>query len=188
MGNDLLIHRLRTSSINKGPVLTVHCASFIGNSEAGFGTANADQHRARRKAMSKFFSQSAISSLEGSVNQCVQRLCERVSEHRDANILVNLSNAFRCLASDVVSQYCLPQGLHNLDSEDFADSYNRRARTISHMAVWNRHLGFVIPLFLKTPRWILMKMATKGGVQALDYQAVRRLFVSHHDCLLSWTS
>jgi hypothetical protein len=174
VGHDLLQWR---------PIFTVHCASFIGSSEAGFGTANADQHRARRKAMSRFFSQTAISSLEESVNQCVQRLGERVAEHRDTNIPVNLSNAFPCLAGDVVSQYSVPQGLHNLDSEDFADSYNRKSRTISHIAVWNRHLGFVIPLFLKTPRWMVVKMATKAGVQAFDFQAVRGASFSHPSCL-----
>jgi hypothetical protein len=115
------------------------------------------------------------------------QLCERVKEHRDAIIPVNLSNAFRCLAGDIVSQYSLPQGLHNLDSEDFADSYNRQSRSISHIAVWNRHLSFAIPLFLKTPRWMVVKMATKGGVQAFDFQAVRRPGFSHVGHLLHGT-
>ena len=96
----------------------------VGSQDAGFGTASADLHRARRKAISRFFSQSAISSLEESVDKCVKRLCERVKDHRDACIPVNVSNAFRCLASDVITQYRLPQGLHLLDSEDFAESYN----------------------------------------------------------------
>jgi hypothetical protein len=137
--------------------------------------------------MSRFFSQTVISSLEVSVNQWVQRLCGQASEHRDANVPVNLSNAFRRVAGDVVSQYSLPQGLHNLDSEDFADSYNCQSRTISHIAIWNRHLGFVISLFLTMPRWMVVKMATKDGVQAFDVQAVRRFFVSRLDYLLLWT-
>ena len=37
---------------------------------------------------------------------------------------VNLSNGYRCLAGDIVSQYGLPEGLHNLDSIDCADEYN----------------------------------------------------------------
>jgi hypothetical protein len=162
----------------------VVCSRFIGNSDAGFGTANPDLHRARRKAMSRFFSQSAVLSLEESVKKCVQRFCERVMEHRVAKIPVNLSNAFRCLAGDVVSQYSLPEGLHNLDSKDFADSYNRQSRSISHIAVWNRHLGFVIPLFLNTPRWMVEKMATQGGLQAFDFQAVGRSCLSPPDRLL----
>jgi hypothetical protein len=131
--------------------------------------------------MSRFFSQSAISNLEESVNACVQRLCERVKEHRDANSPVNLSNAFRYLAGDVVTQYSLPQGLHNLDSIDFADSYNRQSRSLSYVGVWHRHLGFVIPLFLKTPRWMVEKFANEGGLQAFDFQAVSTPLSLSHD-------
>jgi hypothetical protein len=151
--------------------LHVACIRFIGNPDAAFGTTNAKLHAARRKAMSRFFSQSAILSLEDSVNQCVQRLCERVKEHQDAKIPVNLSNAYRCLAGDIVSQYSLPEGLHHLDSIDFADEYNRQARSISYIAVWNRFLGFIIPLFLRAPRWMVAKISTPGALQAFDFQA-----------------
>jgi hypothetical protein len=169
----------------KAPPFTVVCSRFIGSSDAGFGTANADLHRARRKAMSRFFSQSAVSSLEASVTKCVQRLCERVTEHRVAKIPVNLSNAFRCLSGDVVSQYSLPEGLHNLDLQDLAEPYTRQSRSISYIAVWNRHLGFVIPLFRKMPKWMVEKLATKGGLQAFDFQAVGRPRPSPPDRLLN---
>lgn len=161
----------------------VACIRFIGYSDAAFGTSNAKQHAARRKAMSRFFSQSAILSLEDSVNQCVQRLCERVKEHQHAKIPVNLSNAYRCLAGDIVSQYSLPEGLHNLDSVDFADEYDRRARSISYIAVWHRFLGFIIPLFLRAPRWLVAKISTQGALQAFDFQAVSTTFspIRHAD-------
>lgn len=155
----------------------VACIRFIGYSDAAFGTSNAKQHAARRKAMSRFFSQSAILSLEDSVNQCVQRLCERVKEHQHAKVPVNLSNAYRCLAGDIVSQYSLPEGLHNLDSVDFAVEYDRRARSISYIAVWHRFLGFIIPLFLRAPRWLVAKISTKGALQAFDFQAVSTTFL-----------
>lgn len=152
--------------------LHMACIRFIGYSDAAFGTSNAKQHAARRKAMSKFFSPSAILSLEDSVNHCAQRLCERVREYKDARIPINLSNAYRCLASDIVSQYSLPEGLHYLDSIDFAEEYDRRARSISYIAVWNRFLGFIIPLLLRAPRWVVAKISTKGALQAFDFQAV----------------
>jgi hypothetical protein len=156
--------------------LHVACIRFIGNSDAAFGTSNAKQHAARRKAMSRFFSQSAILSLEGAVNQCVQRLCERVKEHQDAKIPINLSNGYRCLAGDIVSQYSLPEGRHSLDSIDFANEYNRQARSISYIAVWHRFFGFIIPLFLRAPRWIVAKISTQGALRAFDFQAVSTTF------------
>src|ERR1700722_1948744 len=156
--------------------LHVACIRFIGNPDAAFGTTNVKQHAARRKAMSRFFSQSAILGLEDSVNQCVRRLCERVKGHQDAKIPVNLSNAYRCLASDIVSQYSLPEGLHNLDSIDFADEYSRQSRSISYIAVWHRFLGFIIPIFRRAPRWVVAKISTKSALQAFDWQAVSATF------------
>ena len=157
------------------------CIRFVGYSDAAFGTSNAKQHAARRKAMSRFFSQSAILGLENSVNQCVQQLCERVKGHQDAKIPVNLSNAYRCLASDIVSQYSLPEGLHKLDSIDFADEYNRQSRSISYIAVWHRFLGFIIPLFRRAPRWLVAKISTQSALQAFDFQAVSTTFSPSRD-------
>ena len=77
--------------------------SFTASKDAGFGTANVDLHRARRKAMSRFFAASAISDLESSSREKVSKLCQRLRELRDESKPVNLSNAFRCLAADSVT-------------------------------------------------------------------------------------
>jgi hypothetical protein len=77
--------------------------AFIGSQDAGFGTANAELHRARRKAMSRFFAASAISKLESSSVQMVSKLCARLAALRAEGKPVNLSNAFRCLAADSVT-------------------------------------------------------------------------------------
>ena len=145
---------------------------FAGAPNASFGTANADLHRMRRKALSRFFSPSAIANIEESVNRCVQRLCERFREHAGTDVPVVCSNAYRCFAGDVVSQYCLPEGLNLLDSADFAADYNKQARTLSYVGLWNRYFDWIIPLFLKAPRWLVEKTATSGAVQAFDFQSV----------------
>jgi cytochrome P450 len=77
--------------------------AFVGSKDAGFGTANADLHRARRKAMSRFFAASAISKLESSSVEMVSKLCQRLTAMREEGKPINLSNAFRCLAADSVT-------------------------------------------------------------------------------------
>jgi cytochrome P450 len=76
---------------------------FIASSSAGFGTADFDVHRSRRKAMSRFFASSAISKLESSSCEKVLQLCQRLRDMREVGKPVNLSNAFRCLAADSVT-------------------------------------------------------------------------------------
>ena len=77
--------------------------AFIASKDAGFGTANVDLHRARRKAMGRFFAASAISKLESSSIEKVSKLCQRLKDLRKEGRPVNLSNAFRCLAADSVT-------------------------------------------------------------------------------------
>lgn len=148
--------------------------AFVASQDAGFGTSNADLHRARRKAMSRFFSFSAIARLELSSREKVLKLCERLQDIRDNGKLVNLSNAFRCLAADSVTSYCMPKGFNLLDSIDFADDYNRQARTFSYIAVWHRHIPIIIPLFMRMPRWFVQATSTEGGLLSFDFQTVGR--------------
>lgn len=157
-----------TSRLDKDPWYY----AFVASQDAGFGTANVDLHRARRKAMSRFFATSAISNLESSSREKVAKLCRRLDEMRKEGKPVNLSNAFRCLAADSVTDYCMPRGFDLLDSIDFADDYNRQARTISYIAVWHRHIPIIIPLFMKMPKWFVDMTSTEGGKMAFEFQAV----------------
>ncbi|KAL2424353.1 Cytochrome P450 monooxygenase [Exophiala dermatitidis] len=156
-----------TSRVDKDPWYY----AFVGSQDAGFGTANVDLHRARRKAMSRFFATSAISNLESSSRQKVAKLCQRLEEMRKEGKPVNLSNAFRCLAADSVTDYCMPRGFNLLDSIDFAEDYNRQARTISYIAVWHRHIPIIIPLFMRMPKWLVDATATEGGRKTFEFQA-----------------
>ncbi|KAL2424332.1 Cytochrome P450 monooxygenase [Exophiala dermatitidis] len=156
-----------TSRVDKDPWYY----AFVGSQDAGFGTANVDLHRMRRKAMSRFFATSAISNLESSSRQKVAKLCQRLEEMRKGGKPVNLSNAFRCLAADSVTDYCMPRGFDLLDSIDFAEDYNRQARTISYIAVWHRHIPIIIPLFMRMPKWLVDMTATEGGRKTFEFQA-----------------
>jgi len=122
--------------------------------------------------MSRFFAPSAISNLESSSREKVLKLCGRLQAMRAEGKPVNLSNAFRCLAADSVTNYCMPEGFNLLDSVDFADDYNRQARTISYIAVWHRHIPIIIPLFMRTPRWFVKATSTEGALMAFDFQTV----------------
>ena len=124
--------------------------------------------------MSRFFSSSAIASLESSSREKVLKLCQRLHDVRNNGKLVNLSNAFRCLAADSVTNYCMPKGFNLLDSIDFADDYNRQARTISYIAVWHRHIPIIIPIFMRMPRWFVKMSSTEGGLLSFDFQTVRK--------------
>ena len=132
--------------------------NFVAAPDAGFGTASHDLHRPRRGAMAKYFSMSNVIRLEPLIKKCVTKLCSRIEEHRKGATKVDLSNAYRCLATDVITEYALPGSRLMLESPDFAASYNRVLKDFSHIATWHRHIPIILPLLLAVPRWITARM------------------------------
>jgi len=145
---------------------------FVGTLDASFGTSSYSQHRQRRKAFNRFFSLSAILDHEKQVRKCVLQLCARLEEHRQTNKPILLGSLFRALATDVVSQYVLPEGFDLLNERDFGKDYNNVNRKLSGVAAYNRHFPFVIPTVMMLPTWLVKLTATPGMLRMLDFQSV----------------
>lgn len=144
---------------------------FVGTSDASFGTSSHSQHRLRGKAFNRFFSQSAIVDLEKPVCNSVLQLCARLEAFQQTNRPVMLGTVFRSLATDVVSQYVLPEGFNLLEARDFGEDYHDVNRKLSGIAVFNHHFPFIIPTVMMLPTWLVKLTATPGMVQMLDFQS-----------------
>jgi cytochrome P450 len=141
---------------------------FINRPQASFGTIDSDLHRLRRGSLSKFFSSASISKIEPLLMNRVGLLCRRLEEHRQEKKPVTLSDAFRCLATDIVTEYAVPQAPTMLEYENFGAEFARFMRDMSHLAVWNRHFPFIIPLFELIPRPVVAKMDPGPGLAMFD--------------------
>ncbi|KAM5433665.1 hypothetical protein McanMca71_003350 [Microsporum canis] len=138
---------------------------------ATVGTVSWRLHRVRRGSMAKFFSKANISALEPQVMAVVRRLCGRIEEHRISNKVVDISNAYRCFATDVITNYAAPQTIDFVSIPDFAAAYNRVLRDFSYIMHWHRHFPFVFPLLAAIPRWLISMVDSSGATLAvLDNQ------------------
>ena len=146
--------------------------NFAASPTAGFSTASCELHRIRRGALAQYFSMSNVARLEPLIQSCVTRLCSRLEEHRKEGTVVDLSSAYRCLASDVIMEYALPHSRRLLDSSDFAASYHRVVRSLGRTGLWNRHFPFIIPLFRAIPRYIIAKLDPGPALSLADFQIV----------------
>lgn len=145
----------------------------FGSNGAAVGTASADLHRARRGAMAKFFSAANVAKLEPKVLARVQKLCDRIEEHRKEGKVIDISNAYRCLATDVISDYAAPHTRDFLGTPDFSASFNRVLRDFSELMLWHRHFPIVFPVMTSIPRSVIAKMDPTGAnVAVIDNQAV----------------
>ncbi|KAG4434267.1 hypothetical protein IFR05_010257 [Cadophora sp. M221] len=141
---------------------------FVGSSDAAFGTADHDLHRVRRKAQQGYFTQEAVANFDGQLKSICNKLQSRLEEFKGTGQPVNLSNAFRSLATDVVTEYCFHKSYDLLDEPDFAASFQRAIRDFPEIGTWHRHFGLILDIFAAMPRW-LVAFIDPAGVSVLDF-------------------
>ncbi|CAD6587386.1 MAG: hypothetical protein ASARMPREDX12_002831 [Alectoria sarmentosa] len=144
--------------------------NFVAAPDAGFGTISHNLHRARRAAMAKYFSTANVTRLEPLIQKCVSKLISRLEEHRLGGKVADLSNAYRCLATDVITEYALPRSRLMLDSPDFAAGYNHVLRDFTNIATWHRHIPIIFPIFNAIPKWIIARIDPGPSLAVIDNQ------------------
>ena len=150
--------------------------NFVASPLSGALTTSHELHRTRRAAMARYFSTANVTSLEPLIQSCVSKLISRLDEHRLQGKVVDLSNAYRCIATDVITEYALPRSRLMLDTSDFAASYNRVLRNFANIATWHRHIPVIFPIFDAMPRWAIAKMDPGPSLAVFDNQKVGRIF------------
>ncbi|KIW07999.1 uncharacterized protein PV09_00945 [Verruconis gallopava] len=83
----------------------------------GFATADHDHHRLRRGAVNRFFSKASITNLNPTIHDLTQRLCNKLLERSPEPF--DITNAYSCFTTDVVTFYCFGQKKGFLDQDDF---------------------------------------------------------------------
>lgn len=150
--------------------------NFVAAPLSGALTTSHELHRTRRAAMAKYFSTANVTRLEPLIQSCVSKLISRLDEHRLQGKVVDLSNAYRCIATDVITEYALPRSRLMLDSPDFAAGYNRVLRDFANIATWHRHIPIIFPIFNAIPRSVIAKMDPGPSLAVYDNQKVGHLF------------
>jgi len=121
----------------------------FGVDSASVSTVSADLHRLRRGAMAQFFSKANVAKLEPRVLARVQQLCNRIQKLKIEGKPVDISNAYRCLTTDITTDYAVPNTRNFLDHPNFAAVFNRVVRDTAGIINWNRHIPFLYPLMVR---------------------------------------
>lgn len=111
-------------------------SSSSSTSQAAVGTTDHDLHRLRRSALNPFFSKRSVARLEPVIQANVDRLCQRLADSSGTGQPVNLSDAFTCLAADVIGSYAFGQSYGFLETPDFHPGW-RRLMTVRTPSVWS---------------------------------------------------
>ncbi|KAG8163184.1 hypothetical protein KVR01_007662 [Diaporthe batatas] len=93
-----------------------------GTPDSMVTTVDHDIHRRRRNAVSAFFSNKSIRSMEPVLQKYLAQFCRRLSEQRPDKP-VELHNMFRALTNDFITTYAFGQSVGLLNEVDFGRSY-----------------------------------------------------------------
>jgi hypothetical protein len=157
------------SSLEKDPFFY----GGFGINTASVTTVSPETHKLRRGAIAQFFSKANVAKLEPRVLARVEQLCNRIQKLKAEDKPVDISNAYRCLATDIVTDYTVPKTRNFLDHPDFAAVFNRVLRDTSVIINWNRHIPFIYPLMVNIPRQIVAAFDGNGAALAMvDNQKV----------------
>lgn len=141
---------------------------FVGSSDAAFGTSDHELHRLRRKAQQAYFTQDAVARFDPDLGSIISKLCGRLEEFKGTGQPVNLSNAFRSLATDVVTEFSFQKSYNLLDQPDFAAAFQKTVRDFPEIGLWHRHFGLVLDVMDMMPRW-LVQIMNPNGIAVLDF-------------------
>lgn len=155
----------------------------FGDNGAAVGTGPWELHKTRRGAMASFFSTANVAKLEPKVMARVQKLLDRIAEFRQAGKVIDISNAFRCYSTDVISDYAAPHARDFLATPDFAASFNRVLRDFSGLMAWHRQLPIVFPIMKAIPKWLIAKTDPSGASMAvIENQEVQLVETDRMSC------
>lgn len=141
---------------------------FVGSSNAAFGTSDHEEHRRRRKAQQGYFTSDAVMKFDPVLARITDRLSKRLNEFKGTGQPVNLSNAFRSLATDVVTEFSFQKSYGLLEQPDFAAAFQKTIRDFPEIGLWHRHFGLILDVMDLMPRW-LVKIINPSGIDVLDF-------------------
>ncbi|KAL5388568.1 hypothetical protein PMIN06_009066 [Paraphaeosphaeria minitans] len=139
----------------------------FGSGLSTVATSSSDLHRARRGAISSYFSAGHVRKYEPMVLAHVSTLISRLQDCSRKDQVVDLANAYRCLTLDVVTSFSVPEPRKMLELEDFGRGFNGLMRDFSKMITLQRHMKVVIPLLELIPDWVGNAMDSSGSIQQL---------------------
>ncbi|KAI9148249.1 Cytochrome P450 monooxygenase TRI4 [Paramyrothecium foliicola] len=135
----------------------------------GVGTTpSLEVHRKRREALSPFFSKRNVVSLEPTITEKVQQLCQLLSKHASEQTPVNLSDLFFAFSNDVVNNFLFSHRTDTLSDEQKAVTLRHNSYELMTGMHLNKHFPF-IPDFLESlPKSISRPIMPPGLIDMLD--------------------
>lgn len=128
-----------------------------GTPDSMVTTVDHDIHRRRRNAVSAFFSNNSIRSLEPVLKQYLAQFLRRLSERKPEEP-VQLQHMFRALTNDFITTYAFGESIGLLDESDFGRSYYESSDVFFRMSHLFGHFYWLADFVYSLPLWVAPKL------------------------------
>ncbi|RYP34579.1 hypothetical protein DL767_004220 [Monosporascus sp. MG133] len=122
---------------------------------SGFATADHDHHRLRRLPLAKYFSRGRISQLEPVIQKLVQKLCSKLLGESGKKGPLNVTMAYSCFTSDVISDFCYGQSFGFLAQDAWEPNFLAPLHAQLKMAYISQY--FPITYVVKASSWFVFQ-------------------------------
>ena len=130
-------------------------AHQFANPGSSVGTIDNDLHRKRRAAVLPFFSKQKIYALEPVIQSTIDVLCHKMEDYVKNGQPLNLRNAYKCFAADVVAEYCFAESGGLLEKPDFSQAHWKDHQQGLKAGLKARYLPrWYLPVVRGAPEWI----------------------------------
>ncbi|KAE8361743.1 cytochrome P450 [Aspergillus caelatus] len=136
----------------------------FGIPDSVFGAVSHDTHRMRRGALSPFFSKAAVTKVEPIIYSAVDKLISRIEEVVESSGFVDLTMAFSCMTTDIVTQYAFAESSRFLENPTFTPNFHEAILAGTRMGCWARHFPILFPVLRSIPIDILSKISPETGL------------------------
>ncbi|KAE9985723.1 hypothetical protein BLS_005689 [Venturia inaequalis] len=155
-----------------------HVAQFgAAVSLAGIGSVHHNLHRLRRGALNRFFSKAAIVKIEPLVHTLAQKLCDKLlARSKDGRPAFNISMAYSCFTTDIITRYCFGQSYGYLDQEEFEPNLGQAIVTSVAAGAFVKQWPFLFTIMDSTPDYVA-KLFSANLKEFIVYQANLRKHV-----------
>jgi cytochrome P450 len=125
------------------------------NSLSAFSTIHHELHRIRRGALNRYFSKAAIAKLEPLIHNLADRLCNKLLARKGDGKPIEITMAYSCLTTDIISSYAFGQAEGFLDQPDFTPNLRATILATAGPTAYVRQLPFLFYLIASIPEYVL---------------------------------
>ncbi|KAI9372980.1 cytochrome P450 [Aspergillus egyptiacus] len=118
-------------------------------------TVSHKTHRFRRSLLNNFFSKRSVMELSPACEEIVQKLMRRLEESYQEKAVIQLSDAFSALSSDIITHYCFGKSWDFLDDRTFCSDIRMAVTEATAHVHLNRFLPWLVQLQYLVPLQVM---------------------------------